>query len=169
MKNIQIIPMKNNATKTVFAGAVALALLFSGACQAPASTLKQSESFTDKNWQMKGLTIAPEIDWNLDGIPDTDIFPLLDACEQDDGFLFQRDNQVIRVFGDELCDEESSDEAGRWSYSDTDRKLTIIEGEDDIQEFKVLESSANRLILLYRFQSTDEQWHDMTAVYTLRP
>lgn len=126
-------------------------------------------SFTGKKWQMEKFMVAPAIDWDLDGTPDTDIFPLLEPCDRDDLLLFREDQKMIRFSGAEKCDEdeEPAKEDGTWKYNERTGMLTMA-GDNKVEESKVLESSAKRLTLKHVFKSTRGTEHALTATYVVR-
>ncbi len=150
---------------------VAWGTFFSGACQAPGGQVQQQAvSFTDKNWQLSKLTVAPEVDWDMDGKPDKDIFALLEHCEQDDILFLRKDHRVIRGSGEEKCEEDEKNryDNGSWTYNEK-KQVLILDEVDKTEEYTVAESAAGSLTLLYRFNTTDGKPHTMTAVFKLKP
>ncbi len=144
---------------------------FPGACQAPGGQVpQQSVSFTDKNWQLTKLTVAPEVDWDMDGKPDKDIFVLLERCEQDDILFLHKDHRIIRGSGTEKCEDDEKDryDNGKWEY-DEKKQLLKLNEVGEIEELTVAKAAAESLTLLRRFNTTDGKAHTITAVYMLRP
>lgn len=136
----------------------------------PGGPVQPPASFTDKPWQMKELTASPEVDWDMDGKPDRDIFALLEHCDQDDILLFLKDHRVIRGSGDEKCDEEEEEirEDGSWEYDEKKRVLILTEA-DKKEELQVAGCTARSLTLLRKFTTTRGKDHTLTAVYVLKP
>ena len=143
--------------------------LLNAACHASGDNRPSSTSFVGKKWHMEKLTASPSIDWDVDGVKDTDIFALLEPCDKDDYLILREDGIVIRNGGAEKCDEDEDNqwEDGTWQYDAATGVLTFsMEGKLD--ESKVLESNSEKLILEYHFKSTKGEEHTLTAVYQVK-
>ena len=140
-----------------------------GACHVAGGEKETQTSFIDKKWQMQKFTVSPSVDWDLDGKQDTDIFALLEPCDQDDLLLLRSDGVVIRFAEKKRCDEEEADqkEDGTWTLAGNNAKI-IFHSNGKKDEAKVLESSSKKLVLEHRFTSTDGIDHKLTAEYHLK-
>ncbi|MEZ0456966.1 hypothetical protein ACR78Z_01925 [Sphingobacterium thalpophilum] len=153
----------------VFILSLGLLALLSAACHASGGDRPHSTSFVGKKWQMEKLTASPSIDWDIDGVKDTDIFALIDPCDKDDALMLREDGIVIREGGAEKCDEDEDEqwEDGTWKYDDATSMLTFSkEGKLDVS--KVLESNSEKLVLEHHFKSTKGEEHVLTAVYRIK-
>ena len=145
-----------------------LSTILTSACQATGSNKNNQITFVDKKWKLHTFTVNPSVDWDLNGTQDTDIFALLDPCDRDDFLMFRRDGVIIRFVGTEKCDEEDEDqlEDGTWT---TEQNNTIVfRWEDHEDKAEIPESTADKLVLVHRFKSTDGITHKLTAEYQLK-
>lgn len=146
-----------------------ISLFAIASCQLQARNAREEEvPFTEKNWQLVSLTVQPAMDWDLDGVPETDIAAKLDLCERDNGLLFRSNRRVLRFYGAARCDDEAAQkETGNWMYDAMQKRLTVNEENTGPKIYEVAVSEANRLVLLHRFNDGILE-HEMTAVYTIR-
>jgi hypothetical protein len=146
---------------------IMMAVLLPLACTPlAANDSKQPASFTNRSWKLQSLTVAPAVDWNLDGKKETDILATMENCEKDDLLLLRNDNTILRNAGKLKCDEDDEQEkkTGSWSYDKASKRLTITE-DNDTQVLTVVESSSNRLVVTFTWKATNGTPHKMTAVY----
>ncbi|MBB5439491.1 hypothetical protein HDC92_003184 [Pedobacter sp. AK017] len=159
--------MKHNVN-TVFFYMITMAvtILYISCTPSDANGIKQSASFTGKSWKLHSLSVAPAIDWDVDGKKETDILAKMEDCEKDDLLLLRNDNTIVRNAGKLKCDQddEQEKETGSWSYDKASKKLTIKE-DNDAQVLNVVESSGNRFVVTYTWKATNGTSHLMTAVY----
>jgi len=131
------------------------------------ATLQQA-NFTNKPWRLKTFSVSPAIDWDLDGKVETDILSKLEDCERDDLLIFRKDGIVFKDTGKKLCEDEDAGkrEDGTWTYDAAGKRL-ILKQYDKSQVCKIVESSANRLVLTYQWKTPKGKLHEITAVYIL--
>ncbi|WP_460683954.1 hypothetical protein [Niabella aquatica] len=160
--------LKNS--KAALVTVTVILFVFTGSCQGPKEPGTRNAPFIGKRMQLKALTVTPDVDWNIDGIPDKDIYALLEPCEKDDRLVLQSDHRVIRSSGKIKCEEDEEDfrVSGRWEYNEKKQTL-ILNEEDQVQEFKIVKYAAGRLTLSYRFTDTSNRLHLITAVYVFTP
>ena len=130
-------------------------------------TGNNSPAFVDKKWKMTAFELTPAVDLDGDGTPDSDLMPYLDDCAKDDLIIFKKDGSLGGDPGAKLCpgDNTSGDVSGSWTYDKNTKMLKIIgnDGPNDLDEFEVIEASANTLKT--KVQSTEEGV-TITAVIT---
>ncbi|MBX3254084.1 MAG: lipocalin family protein [Chitinophagaceae bacterium] len=80
-------------------------------------------------WKLTARTISPPVDWDGDGTLDTDIFTLLESCEQDNLTIFMSDGTVKGDYGSLPCDDDYPIEPGQWTLTN-DGKILMFEGDD---------------------------------------
>ena len=156
--------------------ALGIPALLSVACHASGdkrsgkdNSLSLSPSFVGKKWQVEKITVSPSIDWDIDGVKDTDIYALLEPCDKDDTMILKESGNVVREGGVEKCDEYEDDqwEDGTWKYDAATDMLTFTkDGKPDVS--KVIESNSQSLVLKHHFQSTKGEEHILTAVYRVK-
>jgi hypothetical protein len=159
--------MKTNVDPLFFYLLIMVVAMLPLACTpSGANDGKQSSSFTNKSWKLYSLSVAPAIDWDLDGKKETDILAKMEDCEKDNLLLLRNDNTILRNAGKLKCDEDDEQEkkTGSWSYDKASKKLTLKE-DNDAQELTVAESSGKRLVVTYTWKATNGISHQMTAVY----
>lgn len=162
--------MKNKIKTALFYLSIVLSGLLSLSCKPPGRNGgTQSASFVNKKWEMKALTVVPAIDWDLDGKKDTDIFALMEGCEKDDVLILKDDKIVVRNAGKMRCDDEEAQEnqTGIWSYDGASKKLVLKE-DQVAQELTIVENSANKLVITYKWNATNGTLHKMTVVYSVK-
>ena len=162
--------MKNKMKITFFYLSITVSVLLYLSCKSSRGNgVSQSGSFVNKKWEMKSLSVAPAIDWDLDGKKDTDIFALMEGCEKDDILLLKDDKIIVRNAGKVMCDEDEAQEnrTGIWSYDGANKKLVLKE-DQVAQELTIVESSANKLVVTYKWNATNGTLHKMTLVYFTR-
>ncbi|WP_343535473.1 hypothetical protein [Pedobacter sp.] len=128
----------------------------------------QQANFTDKPWKLKALSASPAIDWDMDGKLETDIFPKTEDCERDDLMILRKGGIVIKDTGKKLCEDQEAgkQEAGTWTYDAVAKRLTLTENGRS-QAYNLLEASASRLVLVYKWKTPKGKTHEIKAVYTL--
>lgn len=143
--------------------------IVAGSCKAPEEPAAEA-SFVDQKLQLIQLTATPAVDWDVDGIPDKDIYALLEPCEKDDQLVFNKDHRVRRSPGAEKCEEEEPGtiESGSWQYNGQNQTLTVNENGQQ-QEYQVIRSASDQLVMSYRFNDSSDKAHVITAVYRLIP
>ncbi|MBT2560104.1 hypothetical protein J7E50_02565 [Pedobacter sp. ISL-68] len=162
--------MKNKMKIAFFYLSIAVTVVLYLSCKpSRGNSGTQSASFVNKKWEMKALSVAPAIDWDLDGKKDTDIFALMEGCEKDDVLILKDDKIVVRNAGKMRCDEEEAQEhqTGIWSYDGASKKLVLKE-DQVAQELTIVENSANKLVVTYKWNATNGTLHKMTVVYFTR-
>ncbi|WP_028297713.1 DUF5004 domain-containing protein [Olivibacter sitiensis] len=146
------INLKNGNVWTMMVGLAVIAALL--ACTSGRSQQAAvAESFADKRWQLKSMTVSPAIDIDKDGVLDTDMLQFQDECDADDITIFRSDHQLIIEHGRIPCndDEEAEEEKGEWQYDPAKKTLTITHYDSDkIEEVQVAESQATRLKLTFQ-------------------
>ncbi|WP_316813788.1 lipocalin family protein [Pedobacter heparinus] len=159
--------MKNNVNPLFFYLLIMAVTMLTLACSpSGANDSKQSGSFTNKSWKLYSLSVAPAIDWDLDGKKETDILATMEGCEKDDLLLLRNDSTIVRNAGKLKCDEDDEQEkhTGSWTYDKASKKLTLNE-DNDAQVLTVVESSGSRLVVTYNWKATNGTSHQMTAIY----
>lgn len=132
------------------------------------NTVVEAE-FTDRYWTLTGLTAEPALDWDLDGVTETDILEKLEDCERDDAIKFTSNHMVMEHSGEEQCDEEEDveRETGTWEYNDSLKTLAVITAGHEPQIYQIAEANGDRLVLLYRVEARSAT-HVLTAIYAAR-
>ena len=138
-------------------------------CSGSKRNKDNSTDFTGKNWKLVTLSVKPAVDWDLDGKLDTDILKFVDECERDDLKHFKADHSMIQYPGNIKCDEDDPQPVtGSWAYDANQQTLTLNE-QDTITTYKLMNVTPDRLTLLYDFEKTNGEAHQMTAVYEVIP
>lgn len=133
MKNIKILAF----------GIVASALMFS-ACKKddPKTDDKPSGSslLTGKDWRLIGLTLT------VSGIPPTDLYAQMDACDKDDLIEYLANGDVKEKAGATKCDPTEPDFSisGKWALLNNNAQLRIIDGDTTLLTLQELTATSLR-------------------------
>ncbi len=101
-------------------------------------------------WVMSANTVAPAIDYDGDGTKETNVFPVMQACEKNNTMTFNTDMKVIEDEGPTKCDEEDPQTVTtNWSLS-VDNKILSLEG-DGTRE--IVSITATTLVLKIKFSA----------------
>lgn len=99
-------------------------------------------------WKMTANTVTPAIDYDGNGIKETNVFPVMPACEKDGTISFTTDMKVTEDEGPAKCDEDDPQAVTtNWSLS-VDNKVLTLEG-DGTRE--IVSITATTLILKIKF------------------
>jgi hypothetical protein len=145
--------MKKNLklTRSMLLSALALTIIITG-CKKDRIEVEPegTASFVDKTWKLDAMTINPAIDWDEDGIPDTDILGLMDECDTDDLITLRKDGKTITNFGKVKCDPTEPNESptGSWKFDAASKKMTLIHDEGEEEEWTVTQNDGNTLKML---------------------
>jgi hypothetical protein len=142
--------MKKNMkfTRSLLLGVMALTLMMTGCKKDKEEIIPEgTASFVDKTWKLDAMTIDPAIDWDEDGVPDTDILGLMDECDIDDLITLRKDGKTITNFGKAKCDPTEPNEAttGSWAFDPVSKKMTLNHDEGDDEEWMVVQNDGNTL------------------------
>lgn len=112
--------------------------------------------FTDKKWQLTNLTVTPALDWDLDGQPEKDIFPLLDVCEKKQQIYFGSDHSMVQSYPNESCTEESATlQKASWQYNE-EGNIVVVNDPNESIIYKLSYADSGTISLLYNFEDTKE-------------
>lgn len=162
--------MKNNIGAGFFYLMLLIAPAIHLSCKSPGeNNSDQSTSFVNKSWKLQGLSVAPAIDWDLDGKKGTDILAQMEDCEKDDLLFLRIDSVILRNEGKVKCEDEDEQEreTGSWVNDKSQNKLLLKE-DNEVQELSIVESNSGRLVLAYTWNATDGKSHKITAVYVTK-
>lgn len=141
-----------------------------GACTAGIGQSTTGKAkFTDRYWTLSALKAEPALDWDLDGIPETDILKKLEDCERDDAIMFTSDHVVMEHRGSEHCDEEDDleRETGTWDYDGSSDALIVATDGHEPQHYQVVEARGDKLVLTHRVEARNTK-HVLTATYVAK-
>jgi hypothetical protein len=99
-------------------------------------------------WKMTGNTVSPEMDYDIDGTKETNVFPVMDACEKDGTIVFNTDMKVTEDEGPTKCDTDDPQSVTMiWSLS-ADNKILTLEGSGTRE---IVSISATKLVMKIKF------------------
>lgn len=123
--------------------AVLLIAGFNG-CSKDDDGAKLSETLTGKNWKLTAMTINPAI--NFLGIMISDVYSMMDPCDQDDLIIFNANGVMISDEGPTTCNTgDPQQTTGSWTLSGDEKFLTVI-SEGDTLTMEVVSFSASKLV-----------------------
>jgi hypothetical protein len=94
------------------------------------------ELVTTGKWTMSAFTIVPGIDWNDDGIIETDIYSVMDSCMKDDFTIFKSNGIATGDEGPTKCDSSDTQTYDQpWSFTSNETKMNF---DGDIYNIDVL-------------------------------
>ncbi|GAO44160.1 lipocalin family protein [Flavihumibacter petaseus] len=123
-----------------------------------------SSQLVNKKWNLTEQTIAPAIDVNGDGTPDTNMLNFLPECAKDDYIVFDKEGSFTIFDGTNLC-TESQPEVGSWLL--TNEKDLLITQPAGIREAKVISITGTSMKLEVK-DFLEGQNVTITEVYTKR-
>jgi len=132
------------------------------------SVPEQQTSFSDKYWVLESSSIVPAADLNLDGKPDASLFAIMEECDKDDAEMFKSNGKYMTHHGNNKCNdnEEEVIESGTWTYAPATKQITIHQIDvEQPQVTTIRELSANRMVAVREFTSTDGKKHTITGTY----
>ena len=137
--------------KKTYSTLALILLLFTIACKKE-NKENRTDLITSGNWKMIGHTIQPGYDYDGDGDIDTDIFPLMDACEKDNSFLFKKDGTLEINEGATKCDQADPQVyAVGWEFRNDEKKILVL-----WEEFEIDELTNSRMKLRQVFNGDTE-------------
>jgi hypothetical protein len=96
----------------------------------------RTDILTSGQWKITAFTLAPPRDWDLDGDLDSDIYPLLDACDKDNYMIFKSDGKLELNEGATKCDPlDPQVEIQNWSFANEEKEIIIAGDRGTILEF----------------------------------
>jgi hypothetical protein len=102
----------------------------------PPSVKSKIELVTTGKWIMSAFTIVPGIDWNDDGIIETDIYSVMDSCMKDDFTIFKSNGIATGDEGPTKCDSSDTQTYDQpWSFTSNETKMNF---DGDIYNIDVL-------------------------------
>jgi len=106
----------------------AIALMFCAACKKDNKN-PNMDLITSGDWKIISVIANPPFDYDGDGIDDSEIFPLYDACEKDDYYTF-KSNGILEVnAGSTKCDPQDPQIIpATWEFADNEKSI-VIDGE----------------------------------------
>ena len=128
-------------------------LLFIVACKKDNKN-SNTDILTNGNWVIAAISIDPPFDIDGDGIVDSDLYQLYEACEKDDYYTFKKNNKMDINAGSLKCDPSDPQVYSvDWQFTDNEKGI-MIDGENAT----LVELSSERLQFRY-----DESGYKMTV------
>lgn len=146
---------------------LSLAILMCNACSSdvenPITSLDPIEMIVDKNWTMTAMSVSPAMDDGGNMI--TDVYAMMDACEQDDTFLFQMDGTMLRHPGAKLCTPDQDVTTERWTIDEDGQKIMLI---NDAQRTEMQLIQLSTAMMQMEFENPNHEGHLFVATYEIK-
>jgi len=89
-------------------------------------SLSRSDILTIGKWRMTALKMTPPVDYDGDGIVDSDVYAFIEACDKDDYFTFMKDGTLELNEGTLKCDPlDPQTQTDNWSFVNDEKEIII--------------------------------------------
>jgi hypothetical protein len=118
-------------TKNFFPLCLAVVLLaITTSCNKQTTAVAQTktEMLTSGQWHISAFTVSPAMDFDGDGIPESDVYATYSSCDKDNYFVFRKDGKVEVNQGPMVCPGDPQSELKDWSFANNETEI-IIDGD----------------------------------------
>jgi hypothetical protein len=98
-------------------------------CNKEKKELTKTEMLTSGQWHISAFTVSPAMDFDGDGIAESDVYAIYSSCDKDNYFIFRKDGKVEVNQGPTKCDlGDPQSELKDWSFANNETEI-IIDGD----------------------------------------